>query len=211
MLKENLLLDSARPFSDDERNMMHGHPEHGLPGDPSSCLWYVLRVSYSRELKIKEKLDAMGVRCFVPMIWRSRQVNGRTEKKLVPAVSNLCFAYWSRTELDAFIRSFGENSAVHFYWDRIAGAPMTVAEKAMEDFIRVAGTMDEDLIYLTEISSKLRDGQKVRMISGPFAGVEGYVVRIRKSRRIMVEIPGMLTVASAYLPLEKAGYLEMPK
>ena len=81
----------------------------------------------------------------------------------------------------------------------------------MEDFIRVAGTMDEDLIYLTEISSKLRDGQKVRMISGPFAGVEGYVVRIRKSRRIMVEIPGMLAVASAYLPLEKAGYLEMPK
>jgi hypothetical protein len=37
------------------------------------------------------------------------------------------------------------------------------------------------------------------------------VVRIRKSRRIMVEIPGMLAVASAYVPLEKAGYLNIVK
>ena len=210
MLKEDLLLDSASPFSDDNRNTIHEHPERSLPGDPSSCQWFVLRVSYSRELKIKEKLDTMGVRSFVPMIWRTGQVDGKTEKKLVPAVANLCFVYWTRTELESFIRSFGENSPVHFYWDRIAGMPMIVAEKAMEDFIRVAGTMDEDLIYLTEISSKLRDGQKVKLISGPFAGVEGHVVRIRKSRRIMVEIPGMLAVASAYLPLEKAGYLELP-
>ena len=37
---------------------------------------------------------------------------------------------------------------------------------------------------------------------GPFKGVQGTVVRIRKSRRIMVEIPGMLAVASAYVPLK---------
>jgi hypothetical protein len=77
----------------------------------------------------------------------------------------------------------------------------------MEDFIKVAGTMDEDLIYLTQISQKLRDGQKVRIVSGSFAGVEGTVVRIRKSRRIMVELPGMLAVASTYVPLEKAAPL----
>lgn len=209
MLKEDLLLDSARPFSDEMKNIDNGHPEHSLPGDPSSCHWFVLRVSYSRELKIKEKLDGMGVRSFVPMIWRTRTVDGKSEKKLVPAVSNLCFVHWTKTDLESFIRSYGENSPVHFYWDRITGTPMVVAQKAMEDFIRVAGTMDEDLIYLTEISAKLREGQKVRLISGPFAGVEGHVVRIRKSRRIMVEIPGMLAVASAYLPLEKAGYLEI--
>jgi hypothetical protein len=172
-------------------------------------MWFALRATYSRELKVKERLDAMGIRTFVPMMWRSREVDGKTEKKLVPAVGNLCFAYSSRKELDDFIRGYGENSPVHYYWDRISDSPLTVPEKAMEDFMKVAGTMDEDLIYLTEISGKLRDGQNVRVISGPFAGVEGKVVRIRKSRRILVEIPGMLAVASTYLPLEKAGYLEM--
>lgn len=209
MLKEDLLLDSARPFSDEHDNIACGHPELALPGDPQSYMWYVLRATYSRELKIKEKLDSMGVRTFVPMMWRRREVGGKTEKKLVPAVSNLCFAYWTRSGLDAFIRSYGEGSPVFYYWDRIADAPLTVPDKAMEDFIKVAGTMDEDLIYLTEISARLREGQMVKVVSGPFAGVEGRVVRIRKSRRILVEIPGMLAVASTYLPLEKAGYIEI--
>jgi transcription antitermination factor NusG len=60
--------------------------------------------------------------------------------------------------------------------------------------------MYEDTVYLTELSSKLREGQKVRVIEGPFAGVEGRVVRIKKSRRILVELPGMLSVAATFIP-----------
>ena len=59
--------------------------------------------------------------------------------------------------------------------------------------------MDEDIIYLTKISEKLREGQVVRVRSGSFAGVEGRIVRLRKSRRLMVELPGMLAVASTYV------------
>lgn len=199
MLKADLLLDSARPFSDD-LNIMKGCPEHGSEGVPFS--WYVLRVSYSRELKVKAVLDALGVRCFVPMIWRKKSVDGKTERKLVPAVGNLCFVYWSRHGIDDFIRGYGENSPVHYYWDRTASCPMTVPDMAMEDFITVASSMDEDLIYLTEISDKLREGQTVKVKSGSFAGITGKIVRIRKSRRIMVELPGMLAVASTYVAPE---------
>lgn len=199
MLKADLLLDSARPFSDD-LNIMKGCPEQGSEGVPFS--WYVLRVSYSRELKVKAVLDAMGVRCFVPMMWRKKSVDGKTERKLVPAVGNLCFVYWSRHGIDDFIRGYGENSPVHYYWDRTASRPMTVPDKAMEDFITVASSMDEDLIYLTEISDKLREGQTVKVKSGSFAGITGKIVRIRKSRRIMVELPGMLAVASTYVAPE---------
>ena len=69
----------------------------------------------------------------------------------------------------------------------------------MEDFIAIASTMDEDLIYLTQINDKLRSGQTVRVKEGPFKGVEGKIVRIRKSRRVMVELSGMLAVASTYV------------
>ena len=209
MLKENLLLDSARPFSDEHRNIVDGHPELALPGDLQSYSWYALRATYSRELKIKERLDSMGVKTFVPMMWRRKETAGKTQKRLVPAVGNLCFACWTRHDLDAFIRSYGENPPVNYYWDRIANAPLTVPEKAMEDFMKVSETMDEDLIYLTEISAKLREGQIVRITEGILSGVEGRVVRIRKSRRLLVEIPGMLAVASAYVPLDKAGHFEI--
>ena len=121
------------------------------------------------------------------------------DKKLVPAVSNLIFVYTTRETLDLYIRSFGEDRPVNYYWDRTANRPLTVPDKDMENFIAVASTLDKDLIYLTEISDKLREGQKVIVKEGPFKGVEGKVVRIRKSRRIMVEIPGMLAVASTYV------------
>ena len=204
MLNSALLLDSARPFSDD-KNICLGCPEHSSEGVLLS--WYVLRVSYSREMKIKALLDKMGVQTFVPMMWRKRTIEGRTEKKLVPAVNNLCFVKWSKLSIDNFIKGYGENSPVHYYWDRTCGCPLTVPDKAMTDFMKVSSSMDEDLIYLTDISEKLREGQLVKVRSGSFAGVEGRIVRIRKSRRILVELPGMLAVASTYVKPEDVEIL----
>ena len=205
MLKDDLLLDSASPFSGDTK-IGHGCPEHSSQGVLSSCQevamhtqWYVLRVSYSRELKIKSVLDERGVRTFVPMMWKKTETAGKVERKYVPAVSNLCFVFWTKPAIDSFISEYGDRSPVHYYWDRTAGRPMTVPEKAMEDFVKVSSSMDEDIIYLTQISEKLREGQVVRVRSGSFAGVEGRIVRLRKSRRLMVELPGMLAVASTFI------------
>jgi transcription antitermination factor NusG len=78
----------------------------------------------------------------------------------------------------------------------------------MEDFITIASTLDEDLIYLTEVSEKLREGQEVTILEGPFKGVQGRIVRIKKNRRVMVELPGMMAVASTYV---KPNYLEIMK
>ena len=209
------MLDSTRPFSD-APNMDIGCPEHSSEGVPSS--WYALRVSYSRELKVRDRLNELGVKTFVPMMWRRCPVKpgmttgnpgmttGNPSRRLVPAVGNLCFAYSTRAELEDFIRGYGDTSPVHFYWDRTANKPLTVPEKAMNDFIAVSSTLDEDLIYITEITSKLREGQTVKVKEGPFKGVEGKVVRIRKSRRILVELPGMLAVATTYIQPE---YLEI--
>ena len=222
-----MLLDSTRPFSD-APNMDIGCPEHSSEGVPSS--WYALRVSYSRELKVQDRLNESGIRTFVPMMWRRCPVKpgmtkgnpgmtkgkpttsslpaptGNPSRRLVPAVGNLCFAYSTRAELEDFIRGYGDTSPVHFYWDRTANKPLTVPEKAMNDFIAVSSTLDEDLIYITEITSKLREGQTVKVKEGPFKGIEGKVVRIRKSRRILVELPGMLAVATTYIQPE---YLEI--
>ena len=239
------MLDSTRPFSD-APNMDIGCPEHSSEGVPSS--WYALRVSYSRELKVRDRLNELGVKTFVPMMWRRcpvkpgmttgnpgmttgnpgmtkgkpttsslpaptgqsteslKRMRKNPSRRLVPAVGNLCFAYSTRAELEDFIRGYGDTSPVHFYWDRTANKPLTVPEKAMNDFIAVSSTLDEDLIYITEITSKLREGQTVKVKEGPFKGVEGKVVRIRKSRRILVELPGMLAVATTYIQPE---YLEI--
>lgn len=201
MLKDHLLLDSASSFSNARNNDL-GCPERSSLGVLSSCRecsWFALRATYSRELKVRDSLIQRGVKAFVPMIWRKIEAGGKVEKKLVPAVSSLCFVYWTKPEIDAYIRSFGDARPVNYYWDRTAGRPLTIPDKAMEDFIAVASTMDPDLIYLNEVSDKLREGQTVEVTQGPFKGITGKIVRIKKNRRILVELPGMLAVASTYV------------
>ena len=207
MLDNDLLLDSARGFGDTHNN------DDGCPKDTSAGVpfsWYALRVSYSRVLKIQSQLQGMGVRTFVPMMWKRCPVkpgmtqtgkSGTTklQKRLVPAVTNLCFVHWTQADIESYIRGFGDSSPVHFYWDRTSSSRLVVPDKAMEDFIKVSSSMDEDLIYITEITEKLREGQTVRVVAGPFKGVEGKVVRIRKSRRVLVELPGMLAVATTFV------------
>ena len=217
------MLDSTRPIGK-TLNTSNGRPETsaGVPYscpnptlNPDATVWFALRATYSRELKVQALLNERGLRTFVPMVWRrcpvkpgmtgtpSSPTRSGISRKLVPAVSNLCFVRWTKTALDSFIRSFGDASPVTYYWDRTANRPLIIPDKAMEDFIAVASTMDEDLIYITEISAKLREGQTVKVKEGPFKGVEGKIVRIRKSRRILVELPGMMAVASTYIPLEQ--------
>ena len=76
----------------------------------------------------------------------------------------------------------------------------------MDDFIRVCEASADEAVFLSELNDQLRTGTRVRVVFGPLAGVEGRVVRIRKSRRILVEIPGVMAVAGTYVPVE---YLEL--
>ena len=192
------MLDSTRPIGK-TLNTSNGRPAPSAGVLPQ---WHVLRATYARELKVQDQLREPGIRTFIPMTWhKSDPATGKHQKTLVPAITGLVFAQATREALDSYIRSFGDARPVNYYWDRTANRPLTVPDKAMEDFIAIASTMDPDLIYLTEISDKLREGQKVIVKEGPFKGVEGKVVRIRKSRRIMVEIPGMLAVASTYVEM----------
>ena len=208
-----MLLDSTRPIGK-TLNTDTGRPKSTSAGVLLQCheatlqRWHVLRATYARELKVQTALQEKGIRTFIPMIWSApssptRPTSSPTRsgipRKLVPAVSGLVFALATREALDAYIRSFGDARPVNYYWDRTTNAPLTVPAKAMEDFITIASTLDEDLIYLTEVSEKLREGQTVMVKDGPFKGVEGKIVRIRKSRRVLVELPGMLAVASTYV------------
>ena len=219
------MLDSTRPIGK-TLNTDTGRPKSTSAGVLLQCheatqpRWYVLRATYARELKVQTALQEKGIRTFIPMMWSApssfrhpRLDRGSTipssptrsgiPRKLVPAVSGLVFALATRETLDLYIRSFGDARPVNYYWDRTTNAPLTVPAKAMEDFITIASTLDEDLIYLTEVSEKLREGQTVMVKDGPFKGVEGKIVRIRKSRRILVELPGMLAVASTYVAPEE--------
>ncbi len=171
-----------------------------MQGDGICEHWYALRVTYSRELKFRDMLVERGIRTYVPMTRKLVERPGKRRKVvLAPAVNNLLFAYSQQQILYEFMSELGESRPVAFIWDKATRFPIVVSDKAMDDFIRVSSEYDEDIVYLGDLSN-LRAGAAVRVVSGPFEGVEGRIVRVKKSRRVMVEIEGIMAVATAYIP-----------
>lgn len=162
-------------------------------------LWYPIRVSYGRTLKFCAQLKEQGVECFVPMTRKVIERQGKKIEVSVPAVSNLCFVHSTRSYISELLYDMGENRPAHFIWDVHTRKPIVVPDKAMQDFIQICTVMSDETLYLKDITSKIKEGQKVRVINGPFKGIEGTVLRIKRSRRVVVDFPGLLAVATSYV------------
>ena len=169
-------------------------------------LWYAIRVTYNRELKVKEELDARGIKSFVPMQYRREERNGVMVKRLVPSVHNLIFINLTPSEM----KEYRETTAmpIRYIMDRepskpitVTSKPITVPDHQMENFIRVAGTYEEKLIYLNPEPGDFSQGERVRIIGGPFEGAEGVFVRIKRDRRVLINIPGVVAVATTHVHL----------
>ena len=169
--------------------------------------WYAIRVTYGRELKFQALLQEAGFQTFIAMQKRTVEKDGKKETKILPAISNLCFVKTSQDALYSFMKSFGDACPARFIWDNSTRKPIVVPAKAMDDFMKISLSMIDDVIYIREISDKLREGVKVRVKVGPFKDVEGTVIRVKRSRRVMVELPGMLAIATTFVKPEELEIL----
>ena len=170
-------------------------------------LWYPMRVSYGREEKIKEALDTLNIRNFLPMQRQRGWVDdkGEPHQKLVPAVRNLIFIHSSQehiTELKMFNKEcnslrYMTNPFSHSDDDYL----LTVPDRQMENFIRVAAVQDDSLFYLDPNAEFLRvPGRKVRITDGNFKDAIGTIKRIKNNKRVVVEIQGVVAVAITFVP-----------
>ena len=161
--------------------------------------WYPLRVTYSRELQLKEVLDAERIENFIPMHYEYVKQGERKIRKLVPVVHNLVFVHSSFVCIDRVKRSLGASLSVRYIIDRETNRPLIVPDSQMRSFIAVSGNYDEQIVYLDPALTSLRKGDRVRIVGGVFEGVEGVVIRVKGDRRVSVCIKGIMAVATAHI------------
>ena len=159
--------------------------------------WYAIRVTYNRELKVKNDLDTRGITSFVPMQYRREEHNGQMVKRLVPSVHNLIFIYLTPSEMTEYKKTTA--LPIRYIMNRTTHKPITVPTREMENFIRVAGTYEEKLIYLNPEPGDFAKGERVRIIGGDFAGAEGIFVRVKGDRRVLINVQGVVAVATTYV------------
>ena len=76
----------------------------------------------------------------------------------------------------------------------------------IENFIRVASKTDDSVMFLNYENFVGKEGKHVKIIGGIFEGVTGVIRRVKRCKRVVVEIEGVASVAIAYVP---AGVLKV--
>lgn len=165
--------------------------------------WYVLRVTYQRELSTKEYLDKLEIENFVPIrVVRRRNSKGRYYRAREAAVHNYIFIRSSREVIDE-LKTFRLPILRYVIHQQDGGSRvMTVPDAQMRNFIAVAANTDESVIFLSPEEAALSKGDKVRITDGVFEGVEGIFMRVNNTRekRVVVKIDGITAVATASIP-----------
>ena len=160
--------------------------------EPEAKQWFAIRVTYSREMALKEYLDRCRMESFIPMSYKEVIKGERKVRKLVPVIHNLVFVRSTREKLDEMKRDISLKVPIRYIMDRETRRPM-------HSFIAVAGAYDEQIVYLDPTIVSLREGDRVRIVGGVFSGVEGIFIRIKGDRRVVVSIEGVMAVATAFV------------
>jgi len=171
-------------------------------GDPKA--WYPMRVTYSRELKVKAELDRLEIENFVPMTYRLVDADGENpHRELLPAINNLVFVRSTQERISRLKTSNVVLEPLRYLMDHTAEKPheiMIVPDRQMENFMRVATMTDDSVMFLDEKSIVGKEGKRVMIMGGMFEGVEGVIRRVKRCKRVVVELEGVASVAIAFVP-----------
>ena len=179
--------------------------KRGVPLLRSERAWYPMRVTYGREVKVKEALDTLGIENFLPMHYELVDPgDGNKKRMLVPAIHNLIFIHDSREDITLLKTTRREFQPLRYitkhFAESMADSILTVPETQMRNFMRVASVQDDSVIFLDNSDYLSKVGRRVLITEGYFAGVEGVVKRIKKNKHVVVQLEGLAAVAVTYVP-----------
>ena len=116
--------------------------------------------------------------------------NGRgVIKQQLPTVSGLVFLQGETQDLQQFLRT--NYPLTHLINNCSTGRPASIPHSVMRPFMEVVTSHPEAVTFLRDPFEKFaRDHVRLRVLTGLFAGLEGYVVRIDRDRQLIMDFAG---------------------
>lgn len=170
--------------------------------EKNAVAWYVLRVTYQREIAASKALEEMHIEHYVPTI-RTRIRNDKGVSigwKVEPLVHNYIFINDSYENILNLKQ--GKLDYLRFIMAKddkgLNDVPQYVPDKQMADFIKVVRTMGSKPV---DPNIDLKKGDKVKILTGPFEGIEGIYIKMpnRHEKRVVVKVLGIAAVATVAL------------
>ena len=168
--------------------------------------WYALRVTYGREKKAYDYLIEKHVEAYYPTIKTVKEVDGKRKTVEESRLPNIFFARGTEEEIKSFVYDNINLPYLRFYYKhthigaRIMKTPLIVPDNQIKSLQIICEKEGSDTLVLQEEVTKFKQGEKVKIIEGNFAGVTGIVARYRGQQRVGLVIDGLLTAVTAYIP-----------
>ncbi len=170
--------------------------------------WFAVRTMYRNDMNVARYLESQGAEVFIPMHYVDVVRGGVIRHCLEPVIRNIVFVRTERPLLDRAKQDLESKWAIRLFMNHETRQPIVIPEDEMRSFIAVAGTYDEQLLFLGIEEVNYKVGDRIRVIAGPFRGAQGRLLRIKGHKRLVVEIESIMAVATAYIPpqmVEKIG------
>ena len=167
--------------------------------------WFVVRASYGRERRASDIMVEDGTFTYLPTHIVSKVKGNKRVRVQEVLVPNILFLYATREKADEYVRQTEKLSFLTYYYDHFRqengkNPPLVVPQKEMHSFVRATSTTSEHVRLVDPEQCHFRSGETVRVILGPFTGVEGRVARLAGQQRVIVTLQGLCSVATAYIP-----------
>ena len=121
-------------------------------------------------------------------------------------IPNLLFVYTTKEQAEIYIKQTPEVAYLTYYYNHFEqdedqkNPPLTVSCREMENFIRATWTKNEHLLFVEPSQVHYRSGELVKVVEGPFMGVEGKVARVAGQQRVILTLSQVGLVSTAYVP-----------
>jgi transcription antitermination factor NusG len=141
--------------------------------------WYACYTRARHEKRVDEQLVRRGFTTYVPLLAQERQWSDRRKIVELPLFPGYVFGRFTLAEIHDVLTVPGLATVI-----RHNGVPSPIPDGDLENVRRFVTALSET--GQVPKPQPLEAGQAVRVMHGPFEGIEGVVVERRGRRRVLV-------------------------
>ncbi len=163
------------------------------PGLLEEPRWYALRTRARHEKKVHSQLESRGVESYPAVVELERQWADRTRRVGMPLFPGYVFAWFPLKDLAEVLSTVGVATVV-----RVDGVPTPLRDEEIESVRRLARGVEEtgQLPEHEDYLEPLEPGETVRVMSGPYEGMQGVLLEVRGNHRVTVRLPALRQAVS---------------
>ena len=181
---------------------------------PNERYWFPIRATHHRAQQIYDKLVSLkddSLEPYLPLIRHIEYTNedfNNPSQYIAdkPLDTGLLFLRSTLNDFRGLLQYRNSFAGMTPYYDHFSTNHygtndfLTIPERQMESFKIIVESGNENIIVDQSQMPSFISGDKVIVIGGPFAGVEGVVMKYKHQKRVFVELQGVGRYATAYVP-----------